>query len=361
MMNKYSQFEHPPCLKGYNFSPKKAYSARNAGQLLAIRIETSKICNLNCIYCNTDSGKPLNNELSLKEIIDVVDQAIEFGIESIIIIGAGEPTMSPFFLELIEYIDSKKILPVIFTNGTLITKNLATFLYKKNCSIIIKLDSLIPHIQDFLAYQQNTFNKIQIGLQNLIQAGFTRIEDPKKLRLGVSFVTNKANINEIADIWKFCRNNNIYPNQEILTPNGRGKNIYGLIPSSEDIKKIKLELLEIDRLVYGYNWIPYTPLTGSGCLQFLYSLYINVEGYVRPCAAVIIENENIRKKSLKEIINTKFFQFCRNIDKNLQGKCKNCIHLNECIGCRGITYTIGVNQNKSQLEALCDEDPFCFK
>ncbi|MGB8216850.1 MAG: radical SAM protein [Candidatus Methanoperedens sp.] len=358
---KYFQLEAPPTLIGYNYSSKRANYARNSGQLLTIRIETSKICDLNCIYCYTDAGKISPNELSLDETLNVVDQAFELGVESIVIIGAGEPTQSPFFFEIIEYIYSKKITPVVFTNGTQITKDIAIFLYKKNCSIIIKLDSLIPQIQDFLANEQGTFKKIQEGLRNLIQAGFTKVDDTKKLRLGISFVTTKKNIDGIINIWKFCRNNNIYPNQEILTPDGRGRNICELIPSTGELKKLKLKLLEIDRFEYGYDWLPYTPLTGCGCLQFLYSLCIDIEGYVMPCAGVKIRKENIRDKLLKEILNTELFQFFRHIDKNLKGKCSNCEYISECIGCRGSAYTMGINQNKDPIEALCDEDPFCFK
>ena len=356
-----SSFKPPPYLMGYNYPPEEAYDARNADQLLSMRIETSRKCNLRCIYCNTDSGEPLPNELGFDETIDVISQGKELGVKSIVIIGAGEPTIYPNFRELIEYIYNGDMIPVIFTNTTLITEELAKFLYEKNTSVITKIDSLKPDIQDFLTDKKGAYQSIQKGLQNLIKAGFTEVKDPTRLRLGASFVTNKANIHEIKEIWKFCRDNNIYPNQEILTPNGRGKNIVGLIPSRDELRKLKLELLEMDRKDYGYDWLPYSPLTGLGCLQFLYSVYVTVEGYVRPCAAVQIRKENIREKSLRGIIETEFFQLCRHIDKHLKGKCGNCKYLNECIGCRGITYTIGVNANKDPLEAICDEDPFCFR
>jgi len=360
-MNKNTIYKSPPYLTGYNYTSKKAHGARKVGKILCMRIELGRECNLKCIYCYTDGGEPLPNELKYEEIKSLINQGKELGIESIIIIGAGEPVISPFFKELIEYINSKGIIPVIFTNSISITKDMAEFLYNKNSSVMIKLDSFNANIQDFLTDKRGSYSKIQKGLDNLINAGFTDIQKTNKFRLGISFVTNTHNINEIKDIWKFCRDNNIYPNQEILTPNGRGRNIVNLIPTIAQYKKLKLELLELDQKEYGFDWLPYTPLTGCGCLQFLYSVYITCEGYVRPCAGVEIKQENIREKPLKEILNTNFFQLCLYIDKHLNGKCKNCVYNSECIGCRGIAYTIGINSNKNPLEAICDEDPFCYK
>ena len=81
---------------------------------------------------------------------------------------------------------------------------------------------------------------------------------------------------------------------EILTPTGRANDeLEAQLLTSEEIKKYKLKLLEIDRKDYGYNWLPYTPITASGCLQHLYSLYINIEGNVRPCAPTKLDEHPV--------------------------------------------------------------------
>ena len=45
-----SDFKRPPILSGYFFSPEQARKARDNGNLLALRIETSLQCNLKCRY-----------------------------------------------------------------------------------------------------------------------------------------------------------------------------------------------------------------------------------------------------------------------------------------------------------------------
>lgn len=262
---------------------------------------------------------------------------------------------------------------MVFSNTILMTEELAEFLYRHNVSVMGKLDSLKPELQDYLAGREGVFKQIQQGLENLLNAGFSEPSEPGKLRLGVSFVSNKMNLPEIEEIWHFCRQNNIFPNMEILTPTGRANDeLEDQLLTSEEIKEYKLKLLDIDRKYYGYNWLPYTPITASGCLQHLYSLYINIEGNVRPCAPTKLDEHpdlkingeypyNINKMSLQEIYNSDLFSYVRNIDKVLEGRCRECEYKAECIGCRGYAYSVGINKGIAPLDALKMECQQCFK
>ena len=368
-----SGLKRPPILLGYTYDPQDAYKARDENRLLAIRLETNRSCNLRCRYCYAESGEQLENELSVDTLADVVSQAKEMGVHSVVVIGGGEPAIHPQFRELISFIHSLDIVPMIFTNTVTISKGLAKFLYVNNASVMGKLDSLRSELQDFLAGRRGAYSRIQRGLSNLIEAGFTQVEDPHILRLGVSCVTNRLNLGEIEQIWHFCREQNIFPNLEVLTPTGRAKQqLPGCFITQEEIKDYKLRLLETDRSCYGYDWLPYTPLPGSGCLQHLYSLYVTIEGNVRPCAPTkfdenpVLQHDgiyphNILKRRLLEIYEDPLFQYVRNIDQYLEGKCHSCEHLSECIGCRGYTYSVGVNEGKDPYAALRAGCFQCFK
>lgn len=363
----------PPILSGYIYTGDEAYAARDAGRLLAIRLETNKSCNLQCRYCYAESGGVSPSEASLETLCEVVSQAKELGAESIVVIGGGEPTLHPRFLELIMLINALKMIPVIFTNLTTMTPQLAGFLRAQNASIMGKLDSLRPEIQDFLAGRAGAFTQIHWGLINLLDAGYGEVGDTRRLRLGLSFVSCKLNMDEVEDIWHYCRRRRIFPNMEVLTPTGRARGTldrYSL--SKEEIQRYKLRLLDIDREVYGFDWLPYTPLTASGCMQHLYSLYVTVEGNVRPCAPAKFDQHeslredglypyNVLRVGLREIYESELFTYVRNIDRHLEGKCRDCEHLRECIGCRGYAYSVGVNEGKSPREALRAECSQCFK
>lgn len=355
------------------YSSQEAYEARNSNRLLAIRLETNKSCNLRCRYCYAQSGEDLTKAADFEVLKGIVLEAKELGIKSVVVIGGGEPTIYLNFRELISYINSLGIIPVVFSNTILITPELAEFLYKNNASVMGKLDSLKPELQDYLAGRDGVFQEIQKGLKNLLNAGFSEVSEPGELRLGVSFVSNKMNLEEIETIWHFCRQNNIFPNMEILTPTGRANDeLEAQLLTPEEIKEYKLKLLEIDRKDYGYNWLPYTPITASGCLQHLYSLYINIEGNVRPCAPTKLDEHpsfavqgeypyNVNRISLQEIYNSELFTYVRNIDKVLEGRCRECEFREECIGCRGYAYSIGIKKGIPPLEALKMECQQCFK
>ncbi|HII90963.1 MAG TPA: radical SAM protein [Methanosarcina sp.] len=368
-----SLFSPPPVLKGYMYGAQEAHQARNSNRLLAIRLETNKSCNFRCRYCYAQSGEDSTKIADFNNLKRIIQEAKELGARSVVVIGGGEPTLYPSFRDLIAYIDSLGIIPVIFSNTVLMTEELAGFLYKHNASVMGKLDSLKPEVQDYLAGRAGASEDIKKGLQNLLKTGFSKPAGPGELRMGVSFVSNKMNLEEIEEIWHFCRQNNIFPNMEILTPTGRANDeLEDKLLTAEEIKEYKLKLLEIDRRYYGYDWLPYTPITASGCLQHLYSLYINIEGNVRPCAPTKLDEHpafkvggeypyNINKMSLREIYDSSLFTYVRNIDKMLEGKCKNCEHAEECIGCRGYAYSVGVKRGIDPLEALRMECQQCFK
>lgn len=348
----------PPILEGYVYSYDEAVKSRDKGEILTIRLETSRVCNLKCKYCCNKSGQKLPDEISYNKIKELVIEAKKLGVKSIIVIGGGEPTIYPQFKELISFIHENDIIPVIFTNTQTMTLDLATFLYKNNVSVIIKLDSLDEKIQDEMVGVPGAYKNIQTGLKNLFAVGYAKNRNEGKQKLGASFVVNKENYNDVLNIWRFCRENYIFPNLEMMIPNGNAKNIKEELISSEQWGTLKESLLAIDEQEFGYTWFPYTPLIGASCFQVMYNLYITVQGDVRPCSSIHCSSYNIKDYTLKEIIKLPFFERARNIEKNLTGKCKDCDKHNECIGCRGLAFACNKGL-MSEIECLCAEDPSC--
>jgi radical SAM protein with 4Fe4S-binding SPASM domain len=366
-------YQRPPILVGYTYEPEEAWQARDDNRLLAVRLETNHTCNLRCRYCYAESGAKLSNELGYDVLASICRQAHELGARSVVVIGGGEPTLHPRFRDLVALIDGLGMVPMVFTNCLKVTPDLAEFLHAHNASIMGKLDSLRAERQDFLAGMDGAFERIQRGMRNLLDAGFGQPEDPHRLRLGASFVSCRLNLDEIEDIWHYCREHGIFPNMEVLTPTGRAKE---QLPDqglrTEEIQDYKFRLLELDRARYGYDWLPYTPLAASGCLQHLYSLYVTIEGNVRPCAPTKFDEHpdlcedgvyphNVNRRELRDIYEDPLFRYVRHIDQHLEGRCKACEHLDQCIGCRGYAYSVGVNAGKGPREALAGECLQCFR
>lgn len=367
MQEQYPRLTNGECMKktpvliGYNFSPKEANEARDHGRLLSMRLETSAACNLRCIYCNGDTGRKLPGEISLHLMKNVIRQGKSRGARSVVVIGGGEPTVYPYFRALIRYVNKKKMIPVVITNGLRLTADLCSFLYDENASVLFKLDSLDENVQDCLAAKKGAFREIMKGVENLFAKGFNKGKNGM-LRCGASFVVTAINLVGIPEVWRFCRENNLYPNMEELIPRGRGHLSEKKIQvDKRELYRLKKKLLEIDRKKYGYEWNVYTPLPGHGCLQFFYSVYVTCQGYVRPCADVDIKYFNIRNTTLNEILRSPFYRVTRNIEKNLHGKCGTCNITDICHGCRGRAFSIGIHEGLDSYQAVCREDPACCR
>lgn len=350
------KYDSPPRLEGYYYSPSEAKEARDHDEIRSIRLETSLSCNLNCNYCYSGGGLVSNDKMSYETMLDAINQAKKMGAKSVVVIGGGEPTIYKNFKPLIEYIRTAELVPVIFTNNQTMTPDLARFLKTSNTSVIFKLDSLNEEVQDAMAGTKGAFKKIMQGLDNLKAAGY------EQSKLGASFVVNRQNVGGIPDTWRYCRDNNIFPNLEMLVPNERAQNLNSLMLTRDEWKKLNLELLRIDRKEFGYDWLPHGPLIGCGCWQCLYNVYIAVNGDARPCPSVQSSHPpNIKNHSLKDVIATPFFKLARTVDQKLEGKCGDCTHNDECIGCRGLTFTTAVNKGVPEFDALKMEDPSCFR
>ena len=56
---------------------------------------------MKCLYCAWDSGIPLDDEIDFEDLVRFIDEGLELGIKSVVIIGGGEPTIYRHFRELV--------------------------------------------------------------------------------------------------------------------------------------------------------------------------------------------------------------------------------------------------------------------
>ncbi len=89
-------------------------------------IDITSRCNLRCIHCYIQ-GTCLEDDLTYQEICDIIDQVVDEGCMWLLITG-GEPLMRPDFKDIYKYAKSKGMIITLFTNGTMITTEIANFL-----------------------------------------------------------------------------------------------------------------------------------------------------------------------------------------------------------------------------------------
>ncbi len=94
-------------------------------------IEVTERCNLQCVHCfiNQPAGSPAApaEEVTRDDFFRIIDEIAQAGCFFLLLTG-GEPFMRRDFLQIYQHARSKAMLVSIFTNGTLINKNIAEYL-----------------------------------------------------------------------------------------------------------------------------------------------------------------------------------------------------------------------------------------
>ncbi len=339
----------PPPIAGLEFDAQEISAAVRRHGLLSIELEMTHLCNLRCLYCYSRAGHQAQDEMSLAEIEDVVVQALSLGAKKVVILGGGEPLLYPQLRELVHLIRQLGAGVELFTNGTVLTADLAQFLYDEAVSVVIKRNSLSPQVQDELAGLPGTFARIETGLAHLLRAGYPGPNHG----LGMQTIICRQNLPEIPDLWRWARSRGLQPYFECLTYQGRAVDHDGLLVSRQQLGVLFRRLSEIDRAEFGHDWQPHPPLAGAACRRHLYSILVKANGDLYPCVGVEINLGNTRKDRLADVLRENpVVHDLRHVYENLKGPCGTCRLTGECYGCRGNAFQLTGDHLAS--------DPLCW-
>jgi 12,18-didecarboxysiroheme deacetylase len=157
-------------------------------------------CNLKCIHCYSSSADiDYPNELSTPEGKKLIDDLAQFG-SPVILFSGGEPLLRADLLELAQYAVDRKMRAVISTNGTLITREIATRLQKIGLSYVgVSLDGL-EKTHDRFRGKKGAFAEAIQGIRNCREAG---------IKVGIRFTVNKHNLPDVAAMFDLLRDEKI--------------------------------------------------------------------------------------------------------------------------------------------------------
>ncbi|NTU66751.1 MAG: radical SAM protein [Candidatus Moranbacteria bacterium] len=155
-----------------------------------LRISVTSLCNLNCIYCNTQRVANPRELMSEKDIEDLLRAAFQAGIKKVSWTG-GEPTIRPDFLKLVK--KAKEIGIVrqsLTTNGILYSKIAEDLREYGLTKINFSLDSL----------ESEKYKKIcgYDGLHKVITSIDKAVDLYNKIK--INCVVTKSNISIIGEM-----------------------------------------------------------------------------------------------------------------------------------------------------------------
>jgi radical SAM protein with 4Fe4S-binding SPASM domain len=305
--------------------------------LLSLELEFTRKCDLRCTYCYASAGEALPGELSLRELVAVIEQAQRLGARRIVLLGGGEPLLFPALQELIQHIHVLGLSQALFTNGMRLTAEICRFLFDHRVTVAVKHNSARPVVQDELAGVPGAHERIQRGLRLLRESGYPDGEHS----LCIQSVICRANRDEMAAMWTWARERGITPYFEVLTDQGRAKQNAHLNLAPDEVRLVFERLATIDRERFGISWIPRPPIAGFTCRRHLYSCVVTSQGFIQPCPGVDVSIGNIREQSLESILRgSHVIRDLRGVFQRIDPTCRACRFAGACYGCRGNAYQV---------------------
>jgi MoaA/NifB/PqqE/SkfB family radical SAM enzyme len=279
---------------------------------LFVVVSPTQVCNLKCIGCYASSSSETATTMSF----DVFDRILKenhdiFGSRFVVISG-GEPLMyksqGKTLLDIFEKYNDTFF--IFYTNGTLITKEIAERLAKTG--------NVFPQIS-VEGFEKETDERRGKGIFQRILKSTDYLKNA-----GVPFVISvtgtRKNINtllsdEFYDFW-FEKQGASYMWQFQLMPIGRGKEVFNLTPNPEERVKLyrKWEAL----LEKGYPVADFwnSGVLANGCLAYGRKggyFYIDWNGYIMPCVFVPYYVDNVydlykQEKTIADALLSDFFK-----------------------------------------------------
>ena len=167
--------------------------------LVSFDLEITARCNNNCRHCYINLPAhdiaAKENELSFREIKEIVDEAVSMGALWCLITG-GEPLLRPDFGKIYLALKKTGLLVSVFTNATLITKeHIELFRHYPPRDIEVTVYGVTQETYECVTRKPGSFDAFMRGLDLLFNSGI-------KVRLKAMAL--RSNVAELPQIANFC-------------------------------------------------------------------------------------------------------------------------------------------------------------
>jgi radical SAM protein with 4Fe4S-binding SPASM domain len=332
-----------------------------------IRWEITNKCNYACLHCYNDSGAALDDELTLEEVVSILDDLETLSVVVDVCFEGGEPFSRHDLMEILHHTYSKFKTGVI-TNGSLLTEEKVDQLQGRVDYISVSLDASTPETYTYVHGMKDhqLWRRVLDNVELLVR---------KNIPVSISMVINRRNSGEVTEFLGLART--LQVNQvffSIFKPMGRGR-LYRdeLFFPLDEYNALMVDILDrkkdfdfrIGFEKYCYAWLYDDELLRDAqliCSNFpgterithecAHSITILSNGAVVPCSVLReFVCGNLRNDSLADIFNnSSTYGYLRGLE--MPEQCAGCSYLTYCRGgCLGnrISYTGGM----SALDPLC--------
>jgi MoaA/NifB/PqqE/SkfB family radical SAM enzyme len=189
-------------------------------------------CNWSCMYCleGIPEQRLKAGVLGLDEQLRIIEESSEYGARGLLITG-GEP-FSPDRVDetraLVRRGYKRGLVPLVYTNCSYLTEDLAKELADNGASVALKMDSLIPERYDRIAGREGAYYSTMKALERLRSTSVGDVAEESDsdvlVRLLFTTVGNALNADEYVSIARFATNHGARWMMETLNLRGDASN-----------------------------------------------------------------------------------------------------------------------------------------
>lgn len=199
--------------KGYDV-PQVAYDTLGRGHIYIAAMNLTSECNYRCPYCfvGSENLRTSVDEMTTKQKLSVLEQAVGCGAKVLSICGKGEPFADPAIWQVIGRATELDMWTIVYTNGSLVKERDYSILKKSNVSVMVKVDSLDPADYEASIGSKPPRKDIRGWLRELkgaLPSQYDADESRLLVRLGINTAVSKANADTIPELSEFCHEEGI--------------------------------------------------------------------------------------------------------------------------------------------------------
>jgi MoaA/NifB/PqqE/SkfB family radical SAM enzyme len=264
-------------------------------------ISPSMRCNLRCSGCY--SGSFVKSDGLPHELVDrILREAKEMGIYFVVISG-GEPFLRKDIFDI--FSEHDEVFFLVYTNGTLIDD--------RKADALVELGNVLPCIS-VEGFEKETDARRGNGVFRRIMAAMDRLRERRAL-FGFSVTVTRSNndfvvSDEFVDF--FVEKGAFIGWYFSYIPIGRDPSLEFMpTPPQRQYRRERFALLRETKPIILADFWNDGSCTGGCISSGRVYLHINANGDVEPCVFAQFAVDNIRDKSLAEVIDSKFFKALR--------------------------------------------------
>lgn len=299
--------------------------------------ELTNACNLNCVMCGRNAAefKPTVFDMDVFRSFEPLMDTIE----EVTLMGWGEPTIHPNFIEMLEIINKHSARKYFCSNGMNLKKiKEAIFDYKVDV-FAISLDGATDETNSRIR-RGSKINQITEDLKDIV-----RIKKERGLAypwINFVFCAMKSNLHELPDLVRLAADIGIEEVKVVyLTVFGEDLLNESLWGEEDTVRSVFEEAIKISEEVGIVLKLPHyvgEDVAGDklhkDCFVSWRDFFLGSDGYVRPCMSTPVQFFKYdMSKDFKDMWNSEEYQRYRSIvndTEKMDSPCKKCYQSSHC-------------------------------